>query len=781
MQSFRPDRMADELLLCLRCRASGHIFNDCNATSQEEGVDWMFSKARLAMNFDDAWQTSSHTVCERCQKLDLLSMLSCSPPWTTQAELSDAFKTGHPLVKTLGRTATLRLWSDCTACRCLFALIPQPSNGEQDVLLLPDWTLNRLAGEDGVSMDNDLKRQSATCLVVSLKPHGSDLPSSVIAHRGDALCLVDRFIGPRTLGGRKIDQGGLYEDVNSSPRVSQRFQIIQEWIKTCSEKHSEACAPYQTAELYQIRLLDVKNRVIVPYPGKGTQYVALSYVWGSVDQPSYESGSDLDGVTLPRTIEDAIWFTQHLGESYLWVDSLCINQRDETHKMSQIEMMSNVYRGSVVTLLALSSESAEGGIPRLSRNSNFSQATCCINVKRLVGLMPTLSQQIWVCSWGQRAWTLQEAMLSPKCLYFSDHQVHFECKAMQCCESLDETSSGSHQLTVSHAGSHPFVRWMAQQLGPGCLRVDCSPGRLDQYGRKITLYSFREMTDPCDGLNAFKGVLQKMKEDFYPQGWFEGLPVEDFDWALLWRHHRPAQRREGFPSWTWAGWRGKLWHGQPTDVMQPRRFPIHLDIQRAEGGRLVSVFNSEAAAVVTQAMAPDAGPRITIQHDAIDLAWSRPDEPRSNSVFDPAAFDLAEKSRYLFLDCIVLQRVPLDFSRPVQWSPAPGHQALFQVLIQDVKCGLRIMSLEREIVTAQSVPEGNDGNKSMRSFVLIARDHFQGYLVHHLMLVYQKPTQNAVARDDIWERATVLQLMVPLDRLDVLEEFGPRRQQMVLA
>lgn len=187
----------------------------------------MFSKARLAMNFDDAWQRSSHTVCERCQKLDLLSMLSCSPPWTTQAELSDAFKTGHPLVKTLGRTATLRLWSDCTACRCLFALIPQPSNGEQDVLLLPDWTLNRLAGEDGVSMDNDLKRQSATCLVVALKPHGSDLPTSVIAHRGDALCLVDRFIGPRTLGGRKIDQGGLYEDVNSSPRISQRFQIIQ--------------------------------------------------------------------------------------------------------------------------------------------------------------------------------------------------------------------------------------------------------------------------------------------------------------------------------------------------------------------------------------------------------------------------------------------------------------------------------------------------------------------------------------------------------------------------
>lgn len=49
------------------------------------------------------------------------------------------------------------------------------------------------------------------------------------------------------------------------------------------------------------------------------------------------------------------------------------------------------------------------------------QLTCCIKGRRLVGTMPTLSQQTWVCPWSHRAWTLQEAMLSPRCLYFSDH------------------------------------------------------------------------------------------------------------------------------------------------------------------------------------------------------------------------------------------------------------------------------------------------------------------------------------------------------------------------
>jgi hypothetical protein len=34
--------------------------------------------------------------------------------------------------------------------------------------------------------------------------------------------------------------------------------------------------------------------------------------------------------------------------------------------------------------------------------------------------------------------------------------------------------------------------------------------------------------------------------------------IEQLAQSLLWRHHGPARRRLGFPSWSWAGWEGRV-------------------------------------------------------------------------------------------------------------------------------------------------------------------------------------------------------------------------------
>jgi hypothetical protein len=62
--------------------------------------------------------------------------------------------------------------------------------------------------------------------------------------------------------------------------------------------------------------------------------------------------------------------------------------------------MSIIYRGAYATIIALSGESADAGLPRLGPNVRICpQLTCSIDGKRLVGLMPTLSQLIWVAPW----------------------------------------------------------------------------------------------------------------------------------------------------------------------------------------------------------------------------------------------------------------------------------------------------------------------------------------------------------------------------------------------
>ena len=212
--------------------------------------------------------------------------------------------------------------------------------------------------------------------------------------------------------------------------------------------------------------------------------------------------------------------------------------------------MWSIYRGAHITIIVLSGTSADAGLSRLSREEYYPQLTCRIKDKTLISLMPTLSQQIWACPWGGRAWTLQEGLLSPRCLYVSDHQIYFDCSSMQCCESLDEARSWGHGLSPSsNPTEEGFVTWMLRQAGAGALRIplDWPSRRLEHWGEKLNLYSYRNMKYAGDGLRAFAGVLQRL-ETIYPKGFFWGLPVEDFDWALLWRSQVPPMRREGFPT-----------------------------------------------------------------------------------------------------------------------------------------------------------------------------------------------------------------------------------------
>ncbi|KAG9247952.1 hypothetical protein BJ878DRAFT_413777 [Calycina marina] len=61
------------------------------------------------------------------------------------------------------------------------------------------------------------------------------------------------------------------------------------------------------------------------------EYIAISYVWGGVSQPNVcQSGRPPD--KLPRTIEDAFIVASKVGIKLFWVESLCIDKENSTHK-----------------------------------------------------------------------------------------------------------------------------------------------------------------------------------------------------------------------------------------------------------------------------------------------------------------------------------------------------------------------------------------------------------------------------------------------------------------
>ena len=735
--------------LCLKCRSVGHIVDDCPiSTWPDDEFGWFSSPQRMRMKLRDVSNSRQQTLCKRCQELDVLSILHDKIPWKSSEDLEQAANNGSKLIRSIGKTGSILFKDNCPLCRCLFAMTPNPSSPAQEILIFPDSTMNRLAGEDESVTDIKEKRQCANCLLVVLKPSSSHVNFSELAGRGDALCIMEEDDADcgTTLGGRLVK--------------SRSFNtgVIEEWLSTCLRLHGRHCSPVYTKDLQGIRLIDVlKPRKIINYPGRGCEYVALSYVWGGVAQKSFKLGSTLG--RLPQTIEDAIACVRILGKRYLWVDSVCIDQSNEIEKRDQIGRMWSIYRGAYVTLIALSCKSADTGLPRFAPNRPFCpQLSCRIGGKRLVGLMPTLSHQIWMSHWGSRAWTFQEALLSHRCLYLSNHQLYFQCNAMQCCESLDQTRSWAHNLSCDSSPSQQgWLSWVTKQTGTGCLRsiLDSPSQRLMHWGDKLKYYSYRNMTRDEDALNAFLGVLQVLQTE-YGDGFFWGLPVADFQWALLWEAALPIERRDGFPSWSWAGWKTGFWPCYPLNVAMPHEFPVHLQMWKVSNEQLVEIFKTPRAAVEGS-----TDVRFRFCRDPVSIAETC--ESRFPD-FDLSHYPKAEDNGYLFMEAIVLQFIP-DYSHPQYNISRYGESQLFVTSIGGTSCAIKIISTDPEISSPASHTE--------KKFLLLARDRSRGFVLHHLMLVHP--------RGDLVERGTVIQLWVQENRLAVLEHLKPQKQRVVLA
>jgi hypothetical protein len=753
MEALEEDRIppgVDVSLLCLRCRSAGHLMQDCSLDVQVSEFGWFFSPARRALIVDLNPDSSQEEICKRCRDLDIVSLLHQEMPWNSLAEVDQAVRDGSDSIRSIGQAGSIEFRTTCPVCRCLFAMTPNPNSLTQEVLVLPHWTMGRLVGENENGMSVDDKHRYAKCLLVALKPGSINVPFSLTMHRGDALCIDERDRTDKTgaMAGRVITQDSL------------NITLIKEWLDTCWQLHGQDCKPQYSANLQNVRLVDIETRKVVAHPAHPCEYVTLSYVWGNEKQKSFQLGSRLGDA--PQTIENAMECTLRLGKRYLWVDAICIDQFDDNDKKTQIGMMWSIYRGAWINIIALSGDSASSGLARIGSRPSYPQIGCKIDGKRLVSLMPTLTQQIWVSPWGQRAWTLQEALLAPRSLYLSDHQLYFECNAMQCCESLDQDSSWAHNLDCNTGdGNEENLTYVKAQNGPGCLKnpLDTPLERLRHWGAKVILYCYRSMTKQEDALNAFSGVLQRL-ESMYETGFFWGLPQADFQWGLLWQARVPSQRREAFPSWSWAGWRSPIWPGEPQDFTKPNEYPVQLHVQKVVNSRLVDVFktnlHTEEAILV---------PAILQHEDALANAEKL---TCIDEELDMTQYSEERLKGYIFVEAIALNFQP-DYSHPCLNRKPQGEFQIFLFLMRNVVCELRVMDTDAEI-------NGSAPRDGEPTYLLLARDRGKGVvgqsMFHYLLLVYVK--------DGLAVRGTVMILIIPEERLELLADLKPQKRRVVL-
>ncbi|KAK8115701.1 hypothetical protein PG984_012203 [Apiospora sp. TS-2023a] len=364
------------------------------------------------------------------------------------------------------------------------------------------------------------------------------------------------------------------------------FGLARRWLEDCETNHRMTCEPSNVGgngEVQRLRVIDCHTRTPVEAPAT-CRYVALSYVWG---KPSLPDLDDEDrnlteaGTILPRVVIDAIDVTVALGERYLWVDQMCIDQNDDDMKASQIAQMDKIYAHAYLTIVAAAGQDSSYGLPGVGDQQRRPQGH--VNVAGgvdLIHISPHTSAELNGSTWAQRGWTYQEGYMSHRRLIFTDQQVSYLCNAGHQAETVQKPK----RLTAAEfLGSKTDFVDILPSVAPYAADSGRKTAWDDLKRNHLPSYTRRQLTDEDDSLNAILGLFRTLQ----PSGILHvhGLPLRrmfpewiasGLNFPLAWHHEvKGARRRRQFPSWSWSGWGGGVRMNEP-DILVPDDCRIRL-------------------------------------------------------------------------------------------------------------------------------------------------------------------------------------------------------------
>ena len=144
-------------------------------------------------------------------------------------------------------------------------------------------------------------------------------------------------------------------------------------------------------------------------------------------------------------------------------------------------------------------------------------------------------------------------MLSRRTLIFIDGEIIFRCRKTSWYEEVDMYDFKNDFLSPPYFGSRSDMQDHSSIMG-----MNYPAFSTVLLAKAASTLSARQLTVPSDVLNAFRGVSNVLSRDINTT-MFWGLPTAYFEHSLLWNITASSlNRREGFPSWSWTGWHGRL-------------------------------------------------------------------------------------------------------------------------------------------------------------------------------------------------------------------------------
>ncbi|UKZ47806.1 hypothetical protein TrVGV298_002036 [Trichoderma virens] len=382
----------------------------------------------------------------------------------------------------------------------------------------------------------------------------------------------------------------------------EALQTTQAWMKNCTSTtttHRQCARPPMKKQL-PLRLVDVMpDQPPHTYSSNGmtrkefqaldidaalpvrivstkslpldVHYMTLSHRWGnspsiilnSKTAPTLLSGNiplELLGSSNAKLFRHAMYVTKCLGIRYLWIDSMCIMQDDDSEKAKEIALMGEIYYNSSLNISATDSTSGADG---LIFQRDVLKTTPCQITLQLPGSDEALDlvafhNKVLVESdegeLNRRGWVMQERILSPRVLHFTRHQVFWECNSLLASdirpvgEPIDPASSGDMRGVLS--ASYPA------ELPDDTMKA--------VWYDVVRQYSATSLSFPADRLLAVSALAERFSivglqpPDEYVAGiWTAHLPL-----ALVWRRipqtetvsipQQNISQERIAPTWSWA-------------------------------------------------------------------------------------------------------------------------------------------------------------------------------------------------------------------------------------
>jgi hypothetical protein len=149
-----------------------------------------------------------------------------------------------------------------------------------------------------------------------------------------------------------------YDDIDDDLTPKFRKEDADKGVQTLEPRAPEIQAMYDEVPL---RLDSREFRVLDVTPGwRGSpikchlfsassmleiDYEALSYVWGDSKELKYRIEVNDCSMPVTTNLHNALQSLRYPDKSRLiWIDAICINQRNDTEKITQLPMMGDIYR-----------------------------------------------------------------------------------------------------------------------------------------------------------------------------------------------------------------------------------------------------------------------------------------------------------------------------------------------------------------------------------------------------------------------------------------------------